>query len=367
MRIWLAPSAFFPHRGGVEELTLKIGQHLRRRGHDVLVLTNRHPHDLPEADTVDGLAVRRVAFSAPSGNPRRWGGYLRSRQEVGDALAAVGPPPDVLHVICASVQVPPLLRATAGRGSAVVVTTQGETEMDADRVYQRSRWMRRQLVRASLQADALTACSAWTAEHTATVAPAFADARVVPNGIDPQDWAGLPARPDSPVLAAWGRQVHQKGFDLLLDAFALVRERRPRARLLLGGSGPEHARLAAAAGPGVELWGSLDRAGVARLLGQARVAVVPSRVEPFGIVALEALAAGRGLVFSTRGGLAEASGGLGRGADPFDREALAAAIEAEIDDPVQLEAATRHVAAHSWQVLTDEYERVYAQARANHG
>ena len=42
-RVWLAPSAFFPHRGGVEELTLKMALELARRDIDVTVVTHRWP------------------------------------------------------------------------------------------------------------------------------------------------------------------------------------------------------------------------------------------------------------------------------------------------------------------------------------
>jgi glycosyltransferase involved in cell wall biosynthesis len=362
MRIWLAPSAFFPHRGGVEELTLKLAQHLQARGHDVLVVTNRHPLDLPAVDTVEHVAVRRLAFPAPGRHPARWAGYRRTSGTTRAQLEWLRPTPDVVHVVCASTQLPTIMRAARDRGVATVITTQGETEMDAGRLYQRSAWMRRALDRWSRQADVLTACSAWTAEVTANVAPAFAGAVVIPNGIDPADWAAVGSRPDEPVVAAWGRHVPQKGFDLLLSAFDLVRRQRPGARLLLGGDGPERPRLQAAAGPGVELVGPLDRSGVAALLSQARIAVVPSRVEPFGIVALEALAAGRGLVWSTRGGLAQASGGLGRGVDPHATVALADAMLAELADPTDPDAARVHAAAHDWSVLAAQYEQQYRAA-----
>ena len=74
--------------------------------------------------------------------------------------------------------------------------------------------------------------------------------------------------------------------------------------------------------------GRVDHGGLLRLLHRADAAVLPSHYEPFGIVALEAAAAGAPLVTSTAGGLGEAviDGQTGLSHPPGDVAALAAAV-----------------------------------------
>lgn len=360
MRLWLAPSAFAPHRGGVEELTLKIAQHLQAAGDDVTVVTNRHPKALPSRDEVEGVPVRRVAFTAPGRRPDRAARHFLAACSVQAALTDIGPVPDVIHVVCPSTQLPPIARWARTRAVPLIITSQGETAMDAGRIYQRSAWMRQNLRSAAADSAALTSCSTWTAAAAAEVAPGFARSTVVLNGVDPNDWCDLPAVPDEPVVAAWGRHVPQKGFDLLLDAWPLVLAEIPTAALRLGGDGPETAALRARAGAGVQFVGDLDREGVRDLLRSARIAVVPSRIEPFGIVALEALAAGRGLVYSAGTGLAEAAGACGRAVDPRDPVALAAAAVAELRAPTPAVVAREQAASLSWDQLAVHYRSLYA-------
>ncbi len=362
MRIWLAPSAFHPARGGVEELTLQIARELARTGHEPTVVVHRHPADLPEREVVDGIPVVRLRFDLPGRSPRRLAAYpLDLRRQV-RALGALGPPPDVVHVQCPANQVPAVTAYARRHRVPLVLTTQGEVTMDAGRIYERSAQMRLALRVGSRAAARLTACSRRAADDAATVAGAFAGCVVVPNGVDLAQWRVTPL-PEAPVFAAWGRHVPQKGFDLLLGAFALVREEEPDAVLRLGGDGEQSAELRSLAGPGVELVGPLDRAGVQDLLAGARVAVVPSRLEPFGIVAVEAMAAGRGVVWSTNGGLADATGGLGHGVDPTDVPALAAAMLAASRDPVPPEVARAHAESLSWSRITERYLDLYAAAR----
>ena len=65
VKVWLAPSSYFPHKGGVEELTLQIAKQLSTRGHDVLVVAPRNPSDLPAREVWEGVEVARVAFKSP--------------------------------------------------------------------------------------------------------------------------------------------------------------------------------------------------------------------------------------------------------------------------------------------------------------
>lgn len=358
MRIWLAPSAFHPSRGGVEELTLQLARQYQRQGHDVTVVVHRYPQDLPEVDEVEGVRVHRVLMELPGRNPRRLARYPVELGRTVRAFDGVGPTPDVVHVQCAATQVLPLAAWCRRRRVPLVITTQGEVTMDATAVYQHSALMRLSLRVGAQAASRLTACSRRAGDDAATVAPRFAGCEVIPNGVDLDQWRVTPL-PDQPIFAAWGRHVEQKGFDLLLRAFALVREELPDARLVLGGDGEETERLSGLAGPGVELAGPLDRAGVQDLLASARVAVVPSRLEPFGIVAVEAMAAGRTVVWSTNGGLGDATGGLGRGVDPTDVGALADAMLAVTAEPLAPEVARAQAESLGWDAIADRYLTIY--------
>ena len=357
-RIWLAPSAFFPAKGGVEELTLQLARDYQRRGHDVTVVVHRHPADLPEQDDVEGVRVARIAFELPGRRLWPLAAFPVAFARQLAALRRLGPPPDVVHVQCAANQVAAISAFTTMHRVPLVITTQGEVTMDAARVYQRSAQMRAVLRAGSRRAAALTACSRRAGDDAATVAARFTGCEVVANGVDPQQWT-VARLPDAPVYAAWGRHVPQKGLDLLITAFATVREAVPDAVLRIGGDGSEHARLRELAGPGVEFVGALDRAGVQELLAGCRVAVVPSRLEPFGIVALEAMAAGRSVVWSTNGGLGDATGGLGWGVDPTDKEALAHAMIEANRRPVAPEVVRAHAESMSWSRIAERYLAIY--------
>lgn len=98
-----------------------------------------------------------------------------------------------------------------------------------------------------------------------------------------------------PVIGALGRLHVNKGFDVLLEAVASLRETGVEVRLRIGGDGPEEAALTAQAarlglGDVVDFTGWVEQAD--SFLGGLDLFVLPSRVEPFGLVLAEAMAAG---------------------------------------------------------------------------
>lgn len=362
MRVWLCPSAFHPHRGGVEELTLKLAQHLQRRGHEVIVVVHREPDDLPVCDVVEGVSVARPRFPSPGRSLRATAAFGAGSYGLQRQLDQLGPTPDLVHIQCPSNQTAAVTAFALRRQVPLVLTSQGEVVMDAGQVYQRSRYLRQVLRWSSRRASALSACSQWAVDQAAEFAPAFAHARAIPNGVDVADWEGLSDPVPEPILAAWGRHVPQKGFDLLLAAMPIVRDQVPAVRLLLGGVGPDSQQLRTLAGPETTFLGSLDRLGVRAMLGRARMAVIPSRIEPFGIVALEALAAGRQVVYSLGTGLPEAVGDQGVGVDTTDATLFAMAIVTALRAPIDPAAARHRASTLSWEAVTDRYEELYAAA-----
>ena len=177
MDIWLAPSAFAPHRGGVEELTLQLGKELHVRGHRVLVVTNQHPRSLDAHTTIEGLDVHRLPFTAPSSRLSDATRFVSVQPAVQRSLDALAPRPDIVHVQCPSVQITPVLLYSMRHAIPLVLTSQGEVAMDADQLYQHSLYMRLTFRFAARAATALTACSAWTAAQCRPYSARFATRR----------------------------------------------------------------------------------------------------------------------------------------------------------------------------------------------
>src|SRR5262249_6683038 len=111
-------------------------------------------------------------------------------------------------------------------------------------------------------------------------------------------------------ILAFGRLIYKKGFDLLLTAFAQIAPRYQEVDLILAGEGEERDALRAQAQQSglegrVHFFGRATPEEVVRLLNGCLFVAVPSRIEPFGIVALEALAAGKRVLATRVGGLGE--------------------------------------------------------------
>jgi glycosyltransferase involved in cell wall biosynthesis len=181
---------------------------------------------------------------------------------------------------------------------------------------------------------------------------------------------------DAPVIAAAGRLSATKGFDVLIRALNHLPV--PRLTCVIAGSDAGQkeflCQLAAQARQGisVSLPGRLNRAALADLFSLAAVVVVPSREEPFGLVALEALAMGRRLVASCTGGLAEfLYPPVAQLVPPDDIQALASAIAANLArGPLttrELEEVGTLLSRYSWSSVAHQYQRLMAEALEGQG
>jgi glycogen(starch) synthase len=377
VRVALLPSAYAPAVGGVEELTARLAVRLVHAGDDVEVWTIRHPASLPTEGKIDGIDVRRLAMPLPRLDPRS---LVRAPYEISSAFrqllrVARAFRPDLLHVQCFSAN--GVYAAWLARRLRVplIVTLQGETVMDDTDIYERSFTLRTSLRIALRQADAVTSCSRFVLDDAEQrFGLARGRGQVIPNGVELDE--GIPTRPiDLPFkrfVLTVGRVVAKKGFDLMLDAFESIARDHPAIGLVIGGSGPARddvERRAAEAGLAgrVSFPGVLSRGEIAWAMGAADVFVLPSRVEPFGIVVLEALRAGCPVVVSSRGGAPEIvrDGIDGLVVDPFRTDALSATVGRILTDTElaqRLSASGRSRAAEfDWISIAARYRAVYQQ------
>jgi len=147
-----------------------------------------------------------------------------------------------------------------------------------------------------------------------------------------------PPAPSSGDTLFLGRLSQEKGVDLLLRAWAKVKNRN--RRLVIAGTGPEESSLKKLASdlnlPNVVFTGFLNKEQQVSLWSNSSALVVPSIWdEPFGMVVLEAWAKERPVVAYAKGALPELihHGVSGLLADPFSVEALAKNIQELIDKP----------------------------------
>jgi len=180
--------------------------------------------------------------------------------------------------------------------------------------------------------------------------------RVVPNGLSPGDFTPHTPNADASDFLFIGELRDIKGIDVLLDALKRVSQHRP-VRAVIVGSGPDGDKLKEQCRQ-LGLDGSVTFPGAmpaARAFPLGRCLVVPSRAESFPYVVLEAGAAGIPLVATNVGGIPEILGaGAGRLIPAGNAEALAAALDAKLSDPLTARDEARALNARVAELFTVE-------------
>ena len=379
LRVAIFASAFYPHSGGVEELVRQLCHEFAHQGVAPIVLTDRWPRHLPRTETYEGIPVHRLPMRLPEWNFRVRLVHALTFPFTRRRLLTIlrRHRPQLLHVQCAGSNGLYALAARKALGLPLVLSVQGERTMDANRIYEKLPSLNRILRELVGQASAITGCSQDTLRDLETWwgRPLGPHAHVMHNGIRLEDFAHAAPHPHPrPYLLGIGRIVTQKGFDVLIDAFAEAA--LESHDLLLAGEGPElaalqqRARERGVAGR-VFFLGKVDRPTAVALFQGCAFFVLPSRQEPFGIVNLEAMAAGKAVVASRVGGVPEVvlDGETGVLLPAGDVGAFAAVFRRLVADAAWRERlgaqGRRRVEEFTWPAIARTYRRIFEDALAS--
>jgi len=191
---------------------------------------------------------------------------------------------------------------------------------------------------------------------------------LVPNTVSD---GGQPSRPSTAARAVFaGELSRRKGLDVLLEAWPLVRRSLPDAELVLAGPVGDVTPFELG---GVRWAGAVDNTQVRSMLRESRIAVLPSRREAMPMFVLEAMSAGRAVVVTPIGAMADTVGEAGVVVPVGDSDALAAALTALLgaDDLAErlgtagrTRFATRFAPAQSLANLAEVYRHAAATRRA---
>jgi glycosyltransferase involved in cell wall biosynthesis len=361
MRIGFYTFSFLPIIGGAEILLHGLAESLTQRGHEVTVWA-------PKVRGQDNRVTARYClrrYARPSS--KRFG----VRQTLPRLLLETwGRRPQVFH--CHGAYPAGYVGAAFKRlaGAPLVIRPHGSDVLPGEWITSNPRLAAR-MRRALLAADVVVAQGASLGEWLRQLGVPGERLRIIHNGVH-LSAEGLAPLPREPSILAMGSLAQKKGFDILLRAFSLIRERVPEARLTIAGDGPERLRLheltsSLGMADAVAFPGFVTGEAKTALFARTRVFVSSSRREPFGNANLEAMAAGRPIVATRVGGHVEmveeeVSGLL---VEPEDPEGLAKAILRLLEDEQRAEimgrAARRQAETFSWDGMVDKYERLYRE------
>jgi glycosyltransferase involved in cell wall biosynthesis len=377
----------FPPRiiGGISTHVYHLSRALVEKDTLIRVITCDFPK-APAEEVVDGVLVSRVTSGqVPQTNFHLWVYHLNSQLIERGKEILEEEMFDVLHahdwlVGRAAIE----LKA---HYDLPLVTTIHATEMGRggaleDSYRKKIHATERLLTKNS---ERVICCSNYMVHHVQDVLGVPANRiHVIPNGVDPARFDGRSSENvqtsfgpgDERTILFVGRLVKEKGVSTLLEAIKDLSSQGSQVNLRIVGDGPMREQLAREAlGLGldgnVRFTGFVDSHTLVSLYRSSDVCVVPSLHEPFGLVALEAMAAGTPAVVSDVGGLSEIveDGVTGIKVPPGDGRLLAIALRRVLEDRSLAEQlrrnGNRHVRdCYGWAPIAETTLSVYELARA---
>jgi glycogen(starch) synthase len=369
--------------GGLARHVRKLAENLVAQSVEVHVLA-RGLEDSPPEEDLDGVIVHRVREPE---RPRDLGEFVTWVEHMNaDMLAAgveVGDRYDFDLVHCHDWLVAVAGDHLANRFRCPLAVTIHATEYGRHQgwvdkhpqshIHGIERWI-------TNRAERVIACSAYMREHIADIYGLEEERiAVIPNGIDPADLVPVDdletlrsrfAAPDERLVLLVGRLVYEKGFQLALEALPGLIERVGNVRFIVAGSGTAEQELREQA----TRLGLDDHGTFVGWIGDdvlhslyriADLTVVPSIYEPFGLVALEAMASGCPCLVADTGGLREVvpNDDVGLRFHSRDPESLGQMAErlltdAELRDRLVAEAS-EHVLSFDWADVARQTAELY--------
>lgn len=364
MKIGLVcPYDFFRH-GAVQKLIILLDQELTERGHDVRIIT-------PRPQGYDGEPPARTIFV---GRSTKWNTPINTTLEVGASFVPNGLEEmleeedfDVINVH--EPEVPILGAQIASRASCPIIATFHATVPDTAvgktiemfRIPFSRSLFRRIAAMTAVSDSAARFVRDWSGQ----------DITIVPNYIDLKAYrGGRMYRRDKHTILYLGRLEKRKGVKYLLKAFAQLAEHDEKVKLVIAGDGSERDKLEdwvyTNEVPRVEFLGAVSEEEKIRLLKQAAVYCSPAIFgESFGVVLLEAMAAGTPTVAGDNAGYkcVMKDTGLLSLVNPKDTEDFARRLEVFLRDEstrrTWLEWANTYVEEFDSAKIIDQYEKVY--------
>jgi len=376
----------FPPRivGGIARHCLGLSKALAKLGHEVYVVTLEFP-GTPLFEDVDGVKVHRVLIELGHPNFIIWTFIFNHFMEKKVAELSRSVKFDIIHIH-------DWLTAEAGVSSKYfldksLVSTVHSTEVgrsqglhnpDSFLIDGIEWWM-------TYEAKRVIVCSnsvKWEIESHFNLP--HDKVTVIPNGVEVSTFnlninreevkRRYGIKPNERIVLFIGRLVPQKGVDMLIKAVPLIIQRHRDARILIAGDGWSRTYLEELVksmnlGDHVRFLGFISDWELADLMVAADVLVVPSVYEPFGIVALEGMAAGTPVVATNIGGLSEIIEHDRTGVLVYPRnpESIAWGVNRVLSDHKYADWLVRNarrkvLEAYSWEEIAKRTVEVYESA-----
>lgn len=390
MKICLVNALFHPFAGGVEKHMYGLSRELADLGVDVTVVTGRI-NDLAESEDLDGVRIRRVpclAVRAPLLYPPPLilsPGFPLRLKKIDDRENF-----DLFHLhnrffidfnlalLYARLKRKPFIMTAHNPRPKHVASTLGMLGTAYDWLI--GRW-------PFMLADRVIAVSEWAKHDIAKYGVDEEKIVTIHNGVNVDEFkpcGGEHVRDkygvgDGGLLLFVGRMVPQKGISYLLEAMPLVLEKHPGTKLVLVGRGSLCGDLKKKVS-GMGLDGSVAFSGyveedeLREAYGACDVFALPSIVEPFGIVIVEAMASGKPVVCTDSGGVKEivADGVNGFIVPSRDPGALAGRIcqllsDEDLRDRMGRAGRSIAEAKFDWKTVAAKTKRLYEEVLASYG
>jgi glycogen(starch) synthase len=330
MNIVMLANTFFPAIGGYETVSFLLSRELTRRGHNVCLVTLTPGDDTKQSFPFE--VIRRPNFAGVFRRIIASDVYIQNNISLPYfwPRALTKTPLVVIH------------HGWYSQHRSGIVNWKGRTKFAATRL-------------TSMNVAVSSAVAKHLPSGTKVIHNPFDDVVFVPSGNS--------TRPCDIIFV--GRLVADKGCDLAIRAIRLLADRGIHRSLTIVGDGPERHSLQNLSvqlqvADRINFLGSRKPIEVAELLATHQISVIPSRwEEPFGVVALEALACGCAVVASRVGGLPEAVGDAGLLVEKDELVQLAAALEMLRSEPVRRSLATlavNHIEQHRSGHVAAKYE-----------